>query len=283
MNTGTNIMADDFGAAWFGLLREIWDNGTTASPRGFDTREILNAHITVDDMSRNILAHPARGLSYRFMVAEWLWIAAGLDDVATIARWNKNIAQFSDDGVSFAGAYGPRIAPQIPYALEQLRKPGSRQAIMSIWTPSPAPSRDIPCTLTWQMLARDGRLHAIVNMRSSDIFWGLAYDFFNFSQLTAGVAGELGLGLGSLSFNLGSSHMYERDREKLGAILADPGGTATVTSPPLPGLPPAVAILALEDGLCHPWDVYRAALAAQTSVAALQALRDVGAAETTPG
>lgn len=283
MNIGVNIVEDDFGTAWFKLLRAIWDEGSPVSPRGFETRELINTHITVNNMARNILVHPARGLSYRFMVAEWLWIAAGLNDVATITRWNKNIAQFSDNGASFAGAYGVRIAPQVPWILEQLRKPGSRQAVVSIWTPAPAPSRDIPCTLTWQMLARDGGLHAVVNMRSSDIFWGLAYDFFNFSQLTAGVAGELGLSRGSLSFNLGSSHMYERDREKLGAILVDPDTLRTVVSPPLPGLPPAGRILALEESLAVPWDAYAAALAAPTSTAALQALREAAAAETTPG
>ena len=263
------VQAPDFATAWFDLLQQLYNYGKPVSPRGYETRELLGVQVRVDDMTKNILVHPARNLSYRFMIAEWLWIASGRDDVASIAKYNKHIAQFSDDGIKFAGAYGPRIVPQIPWALEQLQKPGSRQAVVQVWTPTPAPSRDVPCTLSWQLLARDGALHAVVNMRSSDVWLGLPYDFMNFSQMTSSIAGKLGLVPGSLIFNLGSSHLYDRDNGRALAVLRDTASLRCVSSPRLPGLAPAAEILNLDSSLTAPWAAYRNVLLASTNADAL--------------
>jgi len=264
---------DDFSSAWFALLKNLFDDGLPVSPRGYETRELLGVQLRVKDMTKNILVHPARALSYRFAIAEWLWIAAGRHDVETVTRYNKHIAQFSDNGTTFSGAYGTRILPQMEYLLEQLKKPHSRQAVVSIWTPNPVPSKDIPCTLIWQLLARGGELHAIVTMRSSDIWLGLPYDMLNFSQLTNSVAGELGLVPGSFTFNLGSSHLYERDREKAAAVLAAPELLSAVNSPRLPSLTPANAILGYDELLTTPWSIYRDALQAKTNADALTCLK----------
>jgi thymidylate synthase len=267
------VTSDSFAYAWFELLGKLCHDGQPVSPRDYETHELLGVQVRINDMTRNILVHPARAMSYRFLCAEWLWIAAGRNDVAGITRYNKNIAQFSDDGIKFNGAYGPRMAPQMPWLLEQLKKPGSRQCVVSIWTPTPEPSRDIPCTLTWQLFVRDDKLHAIVNMRSSDVWLGLPYDVPNFSLLTNGVAGELGLVPGELVFNLGSSHLYDRDREKAGTVLAHPELLGCVTSPRLPSQPPADDVLAWNESLAEPWATYRDVLRATTQAEALMKLR----------
>ena len=265
----------NFSDAWLWLLYQIYNFGSPVSSRGYETHEILGVQLRVTDLTKNILVHPIRNLSYRFAVAEWLWIAAGREDVATIGRYNRHLAQFSDDGVNFAGAYGKRLAPQIDYLLEQLKKPGSRQAVASIWTPSPAASKDIPCTMTWQLLARDGKLHAIVNMRSSDVWLGIPYDFYNFSQLTNSLSGELGLLPGSLTFNLGSSHLYDRDREKAQKVLDQSDLLGALSSPWLPSRPPADDIFNFEELLMSPWSIYRDALQAHTNADALACLKEL--------
>jgi thymidylate synthase len=270
------IHSDNFAEAWFELLATIHYNGAPVSPRGFETLELLGMQVRVDDMTKNILVHPSRALSYKFLVSEWLWIAAGRDDVASISRYNKNIAQFSDNGIVFAGAYGPRIASQMPWVIEQLNKPDSRQAVIQIWTPSPSPSKDIPCTLTWQLLARDGVLHAIVTMRSSDVWLGLPYDFFNFSQMTNSLAGELTLAPGSLIFNLGSSHLYERDHALAVQTLTRSDTLSVIRSPLLPGRTPASEILNHDDALIMPWSAYRNVLLARNNSAALEQLEALG-------
>ena len=267
------IQARDFATAWFELLSRLYNDGRPVSPRGFETHELLGVQLRVDDMTKNILVHPARGLSYRFAIAEWIWMAAGRSDVATVVKYNKNIAQFSDDGIIFAGAYGPQMLKQIPWAMDQLAKPGCRQAVIQIWQPMPALSKDIPCTLSWQLLARDGKLSAVITMRSSDIWLGLPYDFINLSQLISGIAGELGLTPSVLVFNLGSSHLYDRDRTKASGVLLQPGLLETVSSPRLPGRPPADDILDWKEDLIQPWSIYRDALQAKTSADALTCLR----------
>ena len=265
-------MHDNFATAWFDLLNRIYTTGEIVAPRGQATRELIGVQVSVSDMLRNVLVHPMRNLNYRFMVAEWLWMAAGRGDVAAIAKYNKNIAQFSDDGMTFAGAYGPRIAAQLPWAIEQLSKPGSRQAIVQIWSPVPSPSKDIPCTLSWQILVRKDKLHAIVTMRSSDIWLGLPYDFFNFSQLTNGIAGEFGLQPGSLTFNLGSSHLYERNLQDAELVLNNREDLRCVQSPRLPFMAPADDILTGAGMLMEPWSIYSDALNAKTRADALTSL-----------
>lgn len=275
------VEGSTFSEVWFKLLGRLFHTGKLASPRGFETRELLGVQVRVYDLKNNILIHQSRSLGYRFMVAEWLWMAAGREDVATVAKYNKNMAQFSDDGVKFNGAYGPRVATQMDWAMEQLAKPWSRQCIVQIWTPAPAPSKDIPCTLSWQLLNRDGRLNAVVTMRSSDIWLGLPYDFFNFSMLTNALTGHLGLKPGELIFNLGSSHLYDRDRTKAEVVLEAYRQLSGLTSPALPGLAPADEILdratATEYGtydgtLEEPWSTYRNVLQAPTNAAALDLL-----------
>ena len=271
--TKHTVEAPDFATAWFELLLRLYHTGAHSAPRGFETNELLGVQVRVDDMTKNILVHPARNLSYRFMVAEWLWMSAGRNDVKGIAKYNKHIAQFSDDGKIFAGAYGPRIEPQMPWILEQLQKHDSRQAVVQIWSATPAPSKDVPCTLSWQLLARDGKLHAVVTMRSSDVWLGLPYDAFNFSMLTMGVAGELGLTPGTLVFNLGSSHLYERDCEKASTVLLQPGLLRCISSPLVSCRPPAEVLL---DGIARvsnaPWSMYWDALRAATNADALEVL-----------
>src|SRR5205814_10655140 len=127
-------------------------------PRGQKIMELLHTQITVPARS-NIIVDPNRDLNYRFMIAEWLWIQAGRQDVAFPASYNSQVKQFSDDGVIFNGAYGPRLQPQWKRVISTLRRdPDSRQAVAVIWRPDDANdiamgvSKDVPCTIAAQFL-----------------------------------------------------------------------------------------------------------------------------------
>lgn len=276
------IESPHISGAWLCLLNYL-KYARLVNPRGLPCREYEGTVIRVNDLRCNILVHPKRKLNYRFLVAEWLWIAFGRNDVATLARYNPELGKFSDDGLTFAGAYGPRLAPQWDWVYEKLKAdPQTRQAICSIWTPTPGPSKDVPCTLNFQFLLRDGQLNAIVNMRSSDAWLGLPYDFFTFSQLTNSLAGRLGVVPGWLQLNLGSSHLYEADREKALAVLADYTSGETVRSPSLPGPPHSEVEATLTKAwlppgtyLGSPWFYYEKALQVHNSADALEALRHV--------
>jgi thymidylate synthase len=249
--------------------------GDRSAPRGKPIRELLHTQLVVDDLRNNVLVHPIRDLNYRFMVAEWLWIEAGREDVRTVAEYNKQIAQFSDDGEIFNGAYGPRMEKQWLWLIDLVKRDrDTRQGIVSIWSPAPADSKDIPCTLSLQILQRGNKLHGIVTMRSQDLWLGLPYDFFNFSQIVNGLAGELQVPTGSLTFNVGSSHVYETNWAQVEAVLEAESHGYHVRSPQLPRRPPANDLLNGKEMVFEEDELYQRVLQSKGKKQALSILRE---------
>lgn len=270
MIASTNIYV-----TWIEMLKAVLQQGLNSAPRGKPIKECLACQLHVTDLQNNILVHPLRSLNYRFMVAEWLWIEAARNDVRTVARYNENIKQFSDDGEIFNGAYGPRMGGQWLWLIDLVKRDrDTRQGVVSIWTPSPANSKDIPCTLSLQILLRGSALHGIVTMRSQDLWLGLPYDFFNFSQIVNGLAGELSCSPGSLTFNVGSAHLYQENWEMAEAVLRASSQGYHVRSPKLPQRPSADRILNLEECVLAEDDLYRRVLASKNRKEALGVLRD---------
>jgi thymidylate synthase len=169
---------------------------------------------------------PARKLGFRFMAAEAAWIIGGDNLVASIAPYSKQISEYSDDGIVFAGAYGPEVVSQLDYIVRTLAKDlESRQAVIELWKRNPKPSKDIPCTMTVQWLIRDGYIYCLDNMRSSDVWTGWPYDVFNFSMLThvirimLRVRHKIEVKPGKLILTAGSQHIYEENWEAARVIM----------------------------------------------------------------
>lgn len=266
-----------------GLLQGLLTHGWNAVPRERPTVELLGVTLHLGDSAQNILVHPVRNLNYRFMVAEWLWIALGRNRVADLTRYNSKMLEFSDDGLTLAGAYGPRLIPQLPYIFRALADPDSRRAVATIWTPSPPHSKDLPCTLALQFLLRDERLNLIVTMRSSDAWLGIPYDFFTMSMLQNAIAGTLGVARGFIQFNLGSSHLYRTDMDRARDLLrSDHARDQILSSPPLDGPPPSIMELVFDSELDSVrdlplnWRSYWRCLRTKTSQECLEVLREAG-------
>jgi thymidylate synthase len=207
-------------------INQVWLNhadmilacGDRVRPRGKLTLEI--PHKTIDvDMRSPVMTLPDRKLNYKFMAAEAFWILTGDDRVETIAPYNKNISQFSDNGKTFFGAYGPKIADQINYVVTKLvADRNSRQAVINIWRENPSDTRDYPCTLNMTFTIRDGELHNHVFMRSSDAYLGIPYDVFTFSMVAHLVCGFINqrisgepISPGTLYLTAASAHIYEEN------------------------------------------------------------------------
>ena len=209
---------------WYNTLDALVNYGEIHQPRGLKIKEILNDSFETS-MKYPILSIAERKLGYRFMVREAWWIMDGRNSVDTITNYSKAISTFSNDGIHFDGAYGPRVVDQIRYIVDTLEKdPDSRQAVMTIWRPNPRESKDIPCTISVQWFIRNGKIHCVDNMRSSDIWLGLPYDVFNFTMLTGYIMlclRERGitLKLGTIHVNSGSRHLYENQFQKAKYIL----------------------------------------------------------------
>lgn len=213
------------------LLVDILGHGVrvqqqkSAGSSGRDSFEIINGSFKVP-MQYPILTIKKRALNYAFMANEAAWILSGDNRLQNIQRTMRRYADYSDDGVFLRGAYGPKVVDQLPFVVHALtRDINSRQAVLSIWRERPdLVSRDIPCTLTMQFLVRDKTLHTIVMMRSWDAYWGLPYDIFSFSAISASVAALVPdvEELGTLHVTAGSLHIYENHRGAIEELVRMP-------------------------------------------------------------
>ena len=211
--------------AWIRLLEDILKTDYRVSPRKMQCQEIV-CHTSGIQMQLPIVICSDRDIGYKFMAAEAWWILTGQNRVKTIKEYG-DIARFSDDGIHFDGAYGPKVVDQLRYVSDALYSDKySRQSVMSIWRPNPRDSKDIPCTLTLQWLMRDNLLDCVANMRSSDAWLGWPYDVFNFSMISGYILLLLreqreypSCSLGTLYINVGSQHLYEKNREAAERII----------------------------------------------------------------
>jgi len=197
-------------------------------PRGLKITEKLN-NSWIIDMDDPIITIPERKLSYSFMFGEAAWMLEGRNDVESVSKYVDGVKRFSDDGVTFFGAYGPKIITQTSYIVDTLTKDkDSRQAVLNIWRENPRSSKDIPCTLSLQFFLREASddlwLHTVATMRSNDAWLGTPYDTFNFSAISFYIACCLNFRglkckLGSLNIQAGSRHIYENDFKKLDDVF----------------------------------------------------------------
>lgn len=205
----------DANRAWLNLVGIVRTYGTEVSPRELKTWELLGFK-TLVDMNYPVVTCASRKLGYRFMAAEAAWILSGDNRVSTIAPYSKEIAKFSDEGLLYFGAYGPQFRDQLRHIVRSLIDDTyTRQAVMTLWRKNPPKTKDVPCTVSLHWMIRGHELHCFVNMRSSDVWLGVPYDWFNFSMMTGYIAllirEAIGftMSLGALHFYANSQHLYE--------------------------------------------------------------------------
>lgn len=211
------------------ILRDAGVRHTAASVANErPTLEYPGVFITVyEKPNRNVLFDPVREANPFFHYLESMWILAGRNDVGFLKTLLGNMANYSDDGHIYHGAYGYRLRnwkperdsifqgiDQIAEAINLLRaKPTTRQVVMSIWNPDldlGATTKDMPCNDMIMLKVRDGRLNLTVANRSNDAIWG-AYgaNAVQFSMLQMYIAAQLGLKVGRYTQVSDSMHVYE--------------------------------------------------------------------------
>jgi thymidylate synthase len=192
-----------------------------------ETKEVLN-FTSQFNMKFPMVTIPARKLQRKFAFGEPWWILTGSNRVEDVAQFNSVMRNFSDDGVTLSGAYGPPVMEQVRYIVDTLAADqDTRQAVLTIWRQNPRNSKDVPCTVSLQFFIRDGELHVIDTMRSSDAWLGWPYDVMTFTMVASYVVLRLrDLGffveLGQFYLNAGSQHLYEKHYEAAKEILRDP-------------------------------------------------------------
>jgi thymidylate synthase len=215
------FVADTANDLYVEVLAELMTTGDHAAPRGMPTREIRGASMILTDPTHNLIT--VRKLNIRFAVAEFLWIITGQNRLDFISKFNGEIAKFSDDGEHMSGAYGPPLTDQLPWVIRKLEdQEDTRQALLTIWRPMPAGSKDVPCTITMQFMLRNNLLEMITYMRSNDMWLGFPYDLFAFTMIQRYVANALQVKAGPYHHHVGSLHLYDRDNEAAEKALDSP-------------------------------------------------------------
>ncbi|NLB28825.1 MAG: hypothetical protein GX823_01140 [Clostridiales bacterium] len=108
--------------------------------------------------------------------------------------------------------YHQRIAKQLPWAVEELRRnPDSRRAVVSVRDESDMGTSSPACLQSIQYLLRGGELHCKVLFRSNDATKASFMNAFALIMLQKRVADELGASVGTYTHRANSYHVYERD------------------------------------------------------------------------
>lgn len=170
-----------------------------------------------------VLFDPVRDCNPFFHLFEAVWMLAGRNDVAFVSQFSGNIADYSDDGISFSAAYGFRWRKwyshdQLRWVAGRLQKdPDDRRAVLAIWDGRMDPSiadrdgKDIPCNLSVSFHRRGDELDMFVFNRSNDLIWGsYGANVVHFSVMQEYVAAMVGCKVGRYSQVSSNTHVYER-------------------------------------------------------------------------
>lgn len=223
-------MYPDMQSAFIWELNNIINHGEEVGSRlGDKTKEVLHRSFTIEHPERNLIITPHRANNPFAMWAETLWVLAGRNDLAFLSNYLPRAAEFSDDeGLTWRAGYGPRLRnwngiDQLQEIVKILQAdPNSRRAVIAIYDPDRdfVVTKDTPCNDLLQFLIRDGKLHMSIYIRSNDIMWGWsAINSYEWSILQQVLASILNVGVGQVSYFIGSLHVYDRHYTRAKKIL----------------------------------------------------------------
>lgn len=140
--------------------------------------------------------------------------------------------QFLNPEGKFDYTYGERLNANhsLDLVIEELtRNPDSRQAILSIWDrqvdiENLGGKKRIPCSIYYQLLIREKKVHIIYNQRSADAVTHFGNDILLAWKMGWYItlclkARGLDVEQGYLYHNIGSLHVYNKDLKKLEACV----------------------------------------------------------------
>lgn len=177
-----------------------------------------------------VLFWPERDANPFFHFFESLWMLAGNNDVAFVSQFSENIANYSDDGVVFNGAYGFRWRrhfqrDQLTNVVSALKADHTcRRQVIGMWDPRHdlgLQSKDVPCNTHAYVQVREGMLDMMVCNRSNDMIWG-AYgaNAVHFSFLLQYLAEAIGVPVGNYWQTSMNTHIYLNQHEALMNTMA---------------------------------------------------------------
>lgn len=239
---GLTINAETVHDAWKQLVRTILLSGESVPPvadplsigSGFGqiertSMEVLGATIEIANPRSRIVTSTARNPRTDYAIAQALWALSGSNELEPLAFYVGRGFEFSDDGRTIRSALGSRVLScvggnQLDAAVERInRDPSTRRALIQVYLPDDlfAQSRDIPCIGSLHLLARDGKLHAITQMRSQSALMVFPYDVFALTMIQEVAAVMAGLQLGKYIHICNSAHIYADEIQLAKAVATE--------------------------------------------------------------
>lgn len=230
---------DTMREAYYDICHGVIALGGRVEPRGMLTAEVTPGSFKLTNPQHSLPAGVGRKLNPNIGYLEAVQLIGGFSDPKLVERVAPNMMQFTDTFANgdpyFYGAYGPRVGPQVPEVISLLKRdPDTRQAVITVFNEDAGRNyRDIPCTVALQFLIRRGGLDLHVYMRSNDVWWGLAYDVFQFTQLQITMATVLDIEVGDYYHTATSMHAYERDWRGIMDLTLEEDASGTLGLAPL--------------------------------------------------
>ena len=204
-----------------------------AGDKVFNTVELIGVDIVIPAYASPIISlSEGKNPSLRYILAENIWYAAGINDVEFISKFAKLWLNITDDGKTSNSAYG--FIMQNKFGFNQINKlidifkrnRYSRRAIIVINDANENVERtlDEQCTMYLQFFIRNDELEMHTYMRSNDLIYGLPYDIPAFVYLQQYVhyllnANGIKCRLGYYYHHVSSLHYYLDDIFKINGII----------------------------------------------------------------
>lgn len=226
-------------------LEKIITEGNRTPSRNGDISTIYNVFMTLENPRARHLSLQGRKNNIFATIAETFWVFAGDDKVdPLLSFFLPRAADFSDDGKTWRGAYGPRIFGDnkaLEDLVQQFKNEGifTRRGVISIFNPDLdtqvnleakygiESTKDRPCNLLMDFFVTpDKRLHMNLKQRSGDVLWGHgSINIFEFTLLHEVVLNLLKaevdseLTLGEYNHHVTNLHLYDFSGSQGYAVL----------------------------------------------------------------
>ena len=185
MLNGHMYLEDTYNEIYHKMLRD-----TFLAPN----HELIGISYTLKDPTSTEIDNPVRAFDVENAEKFYQWVLSGSGDMSIMKEITKRAIQFDREVDGRNPHYGPRIAQQIDYVIDELYEdPGSRRACIMILDPRDRAfavakrethsTIEYPCTVMLNYFIRNGYLHAHTMMRSNNMCSTVCYDNYIFCRL----------------------------------------------------------------------------------------------------
>lgn len=197
----TVVSGNTIGDAWLDIAGVIVQSGTASFYDGLAMREVLEASLVI------AAPDPDDAIIDRFGDAERVaWMHANFTDHAAVPELGH-----ADSYATCLYDYAHTGLDQVAWVIDRLRTdPLSRSATITTFQPL-IDTTYIPCVSLLDFYLHEGALCQVATCHSID-FGAKGYgNLIELAALSARVARDLGCGVGHLTMNVKSAHIYDAE------------------------------------------------------------------------